>query len=196
MNFIDDMVYFNEIIENTSIKEKYNDITFKKCKFNIVDFTSSDLTNVYFAECEFIDCDFSNSIFSKFIIKKNKFKTCKFVGTNMIESHIEDVTFENSNLSYCNFSNSTLKRVNFNGCILKETIFAYLKKHEKLKYNKCEMLATEFFKTSMKDLDFRTCNISSLRVDIEDLKGLTVTSLQALELSNLLEINVNDEEII
>ena len=65
-----------------------------QCVFKNIDFSKYDLSDIYFEQCKFINCDFSNSIYSKFRSKNNEYITSKFIGTNMMESHIENVSFK------------------------------------------------------------------------------------------------------
>ena len=46
----------------------------------------------------------------------------------------------------------------------------------------------QMFKTTLKNIDFRTCNIEGITVDKDDLKGMIVNDFQAIELSKLLGI--------
>ena len=54
--------------------------------------------------------------------------------------------------------------------------------------NNVNFQKSQFFKTKLNKIDFTTCNISGITVDINDLKGMIVNEYQALELSNLLGI--------
>lgn len=50
----------------------------------------------------------------------------------------------------------------------------------------------QFFKTSLYGIDFSKSEIDGISVGIEEIKGSTVNPIQALELSKLLEINIEE----
>ena len=92
------MKYRNETFERITFEETDND--FIQCIFKNVDFSEHDLSNMYFEKCKFIGCDFSNSIYPKFVSRSNEYTNSKFIGTNMMESHLENVSFKNCILKY------------------------------------------------------------------------------------------------
>ena len=63
----------------------------------------------------------------------------------------------------------------------------------KLKENKwddCNLMQAQLFRTSLKNVDFRTCNIDGITVEKEDLQGMIVNEFQAIDLSKILGIIV------
>ena len=62
----------------------------------------------------------------------------------------------------------------------------------KVNFNNCKLIKTDFFETKLDKVDFRTCDISEMRVKLEDLRGLIVTSYQAVYLSTLLGLKIED----
>ena len=79
--------------------------------------------------------------------------------------------FEQSNLQECILSSCKLKQC---------------------QWEACDLSRVDFFRTSLKNLDFSTCQIEGLLLsdNYNELQGLTVNSLQALELSKLLGLRV------
>ena len=47
---------------------------------------------------------------------------------------------------------------------------------------------SQLFRTNLKNIDFRTCNIGGIIVGLEDIKGMIVNNMQAIQLSKLLGI--------
>ena len=47
---------------------------------------------------------------------------------------------------------------------------------------------SQLFRTNLKSIDFRTCNIGGIIVGLEDIKGMIVNNMQAIQLSKLLGI--------
>lgn len=114
-------------------------------------------------------------------------KSCKAVGANLRECRMNDVSISDSNLSFVNFDESKMQGVivrdsdfnsaTFTQCKLKNAVF-----------DNNQFVRTSFFKTPLKGIDLRTCELSGLIVSIEctELKGAVVTMFQAAELSRLM----------
>ena len=51
-------------------------------------------------------------------------------------------------------------------------------------------MQAQLFRTSLKNVDFRTCNIEGITVEKEDLQGMIVNEFQAIDLSKILGIIV------
>ena len=160
------MKYRNETFEKIIFKGTDND--YIQCIFKNVDFSKCDLSNIYFEECKFINCDFSNSVYSKYISKSNEYRNSKFIGTNMMGAHLENV------------------------CDMSESSFIRLEKINKIAFNDCKMIRADFRETKLNQVDFSTCDISEIMVNIEDLRGLIVTSYQAISLSTILGLKIKD----
>ena len=60
-------------------------------------------------------------------------------------------------------------------------------------FNKCDLTRSYFYKTSLKGVDFSTCNINDIIIPSELLKGIKVNALQAAELAKLLGLIIVDD---
>ena len=63
-------------------------------------------------------------------------------------------------------------------------------KFEKTVFENCDLTNGFFNKTFLGKMDLTTCEISGIDVDIPNVYGTTVTTIQALELSRLLGLNI------
>ena len=64
-----------------------------------------------------------------------------------------------------------------------------------INFENCNLKEAEFYHTPLKGIDFTGSDISGIRVSLmnsSELKGATVTSLQALELARMLGIDIKD----
>ena len=59
---------------------------------------------------------------------------------------------------------------------------------DKINFQKADLTNSYFNKTSLKDIDLTTCDISGIDVEINDLFGVVVTAIQGLELTRLMNI--------
>ena len=97
--------------------------------------------------------------------------------------------FENILGKYSNFSFSKINNVNFVECNMMEVALQEVKL-EKCVFENCNLTNGFFSKTFLGKIDFTTCDITNIDVDIPNIYGTTVTTMQALELSRLLGLNI------
>ena len=55
-------------------------------------------------------------------------------------------------------------------------------------YKETSLIRAQFVKTPLKNIDLSTSNIEGILIKIQDLKGLIVNDIQAIQLSKLLGI--------
>jgi len=111
------------------------------------------------------------------------------VGINLCEATLRNVTFENCNGQYAFFSYSNCKQVAFLRCQLissdfKNSLFT------KVKFQDSNLLQAQMNFTNLKGIDFTSCDIEGIGVNINDINGAIVNPMQAVSLSTLLGIIV------
>ena len=99
----------------------------------------------------------------------------------------KDVASRDSLGKYINVSYSKLKNVCIEDCNFKESIFQQVK-FDKVSFNNTDLTASYFNKTSLNKVDLTTCDITEIDVEISDLSGAIVTSIQGLDLTRLMNI--------
>lgn len=184
--------YHDTHYENNKFPKIVIDTNFYGCSFTNIDFSSCDLKEVYFENCKFISCDFSLCTPSRYALKYDEFISCKLMGISFIEDHIEGCLFKETNMKYANFSDSKLDKVVFDDVNLEESSFISLKKLNKVVFNKCNLRLGDFYNTSLNGVDLTSCDITGIKTDLDSLKGLIVTPMQALDLSTILGIVIKD----
>lgn len=180
---------FKEIDINQTIKiEK---VEFSCCKFTDCKLLYANMNGVYFTDTIFENCDFSNASFEKSNFVRCQFHNCKLIGANFVEANFYHVRIVNCVANYCNCTMAKLENV-----LLGQTLFRSASFEEvilnKVEYDECDLRQSQFFKTKLKGIDFSNSIIEAIVVSIEDLKGVIVNSLQALELTKLLEIKIKE----
>lgn len=61
-------------------------------------------------------------------------------------------------------------------------------------FYRCDLTGATVHYTPMKGIDVRSCGTDGLIIDMQDLRGMIVTPLQAVELSRLLGVVIREEE--
>lgn len=192
MELLSNEDYTNLTIEEETFPSNLTDTNFRKCNFTKVDFSNKDIRSVYFENCTFTNCDFSNCEFSTFANKGNTYINSKMIGLNFIETHFSNVSFTDCNLMYTNYSDSILSKVSFTRCNLSSSSFISLKKHTNLTFDECNLDKADFLNTPLIGLDLRTCEIGNIRINIENLRGLIVTTNQAISLASSLGLDIRE----
>ena len=62
--------------------------------------------------------------------------------------------------------------------------------YRKVSYETCNLSESEFINTSLATLDFSTCEIHQVIIPMEQLKGLTVSTEQAVQSAQLLGLKI------
>ncbi len=73
--------------------------------------------------------------------------------------------------------------------ILKRATFQEVK-HKKLAIEESSFINAYCNKTSFEKVDLTSCDIDGINVDIEDVRGAIVTTMQALHLTKLLNLQI------
>lgn len=186
-HILDGAVYNARVKKAVYCETGAEGVSFKNVIFEGCNFTGCPLKGASFYDCSFSSCNFSNAGLNGSYFSRCEIKSCKAVGANLRECRMNDVSISDSNLSFVNFDESKMQGVivrdsdfnsaTFTQCKLKNTVF-----------DNNQFVRTSFFKTPLKGIDLRTCELSGLIVSIEctELKGAVVTMFQAAELSRLM----------
>lgn len=192
--FYDEVIYAEEIVskivEGYSIEGKNErGLTIDSCKFKNVVFTNCSFENLDLIDTRFESCDLSNVNLSNSGIHRVEFVNCKLVGTRFDESNIKDVLIKDSIGRYSNFSFSKVNGMNILNSDFEEATFQEVK-HKKLSVEESSFINAYCNKTSFEKVDLTSCDIDGINVDIEDVRGAIVTTMQALHLTKLLNLQI------
>lgn len=186
----------NRSFENiflTKVQATHLDVkqtVFLGCRFIGCNFSETSFINV-----RFVNCDFSNSNFSDAYFKCCSFQKCKAIGADFYGSRINHVIFLE-----CNFMETGFDAAHISFGKVKNTNFT------EAGFSKCRFAnfcvdctcfrKVNFFKTSLKDIDFSTCDIEEIIVSdtMEELKGIKVHLAQAVSLVKRFGIVVKETE--
>lgn len=186
----------NRLFENIFLTKIYaahleiKQTVFRGCRFTSCNFSETSFTNV-----QFIDCDFSNSGFSDTYFKCCSFQKCKAVGADFYGSRINHVTFSECNFMGTGFDAAHMSFVKMQNIDFTEAGFSKCRFANFWADDVCFCKAN-FFKTSLKDIDFSTCDIEEIVLSdtMEELKGVKVHLAQAVALAKRLGIVVKETE--
>ena len=187
---------------------------FTECSFNglcVEDVSKQNLSvnSCLFTNCGFIACNYRKSQFSDGVFKncdlsninlsgcgfyRVEFIGCKLTGTNFSESIFNHTTIRDCKGDYVIFSMSKLRNVSFNQCFLRGGGLDNCQ-FTNVEFEHCNLVEAELHRTSLKGIDLTSSEIAGIRIGSipgGELKGATVTSLQALDIARMLGITIKD----
>mgnify|MGYP000241766528 CR=1 FL=1 len=167
----------------------FENVIFDQCTFSNVTLERCSFRNVRFESCSFPNCNFSHSWFHQ----------CEFMGTQLVganfgSSNFVDFIVQKSALRYANFTSARFDRSEIIDCDCTDTFFAECSLGSFV-VDQTRFVRSEFFHTSLKDVDFTTSELDGICVSDrgEELKGAVVNAFQAIELSKLLGLVVKED---
>lgn len=175
------------IIDNQcSEKVEFKQVRFRNVIFKDVIFKRADFEDVIFENCDLSNIDLSDSILSKV-----EFINCKMVGINFSESSFIDISIKGCNGNYGNLRYSQWKRAH-----LEESQFR-CSDFQNMKLKDINLVKVNFDESQMsgailKGIDMSDCQIHGIGIRAEDLEGLIVSPLQAVDLSKFLGLVIKD----
>lgn len=161
-------------------------VVFESCRLSGAAMTKSYFSNVSFRKCDLTTVDFRDSTFGRV-----EFRDCKLIGANFGNCGLNDLLLPGSQADYTVFSFSRFKRVLFKECSLREAQLNEISGKE-YGFRDCNLTRANFHRTSLKGVDLSTCEIDGISASEYELKGASVTALQACELAKLLGIVIVD----
>lgn len=157
-------------------------VIFENCSFQDCSFEKAEFTDVIFRSC-----DFSNSNFSDGYFNRCHFLTSKGLGARFCGCVLQNVIIKECNLNYANFDSSKLEKIRIADTQLNNGNISQCK-CKGVAWSGTRLTEASFFKTSLRGMDFTTCDISGLSLSDElmELKGAVVDLYQAAELAKRL----------
>lgn len=155
---------------------------FENCSFQDCSFLKAEFTDVIFRSC-----DFSNSNFSDGYFNRCRFLSSKGLGARFCGSVIQNVVIKDCSLNYANFDASKLEKIRIEETQLESGNISQCK-CKSLVWLSVRLTNASFFQTSLKGMDFTTCEISGLTLsdELTELKGAVVDLYQAADLAKRL----------
>ena len=151
--------------------KSFKNCTFRNQTFSECKFRSSQLTDVRFE-----NCDLSNISFAESSLYRVEFISCKLLGTNLSETTMNHVLLHDCNAAYINLAMSKMNQVRFSS----------------VAFESCDLVEADFSHAPLRGIDLRTSRIGGITLNISDLKGAVITSLQAMDLLPLLGVIIED----
>ncbi len=178
-------LFSNEEMENVDIvRADFYGCTFSECRLS-----GWNLEEIHFSDCVFRGCDLSNLRMEGGGFHRVEFQNCRLMGASFSGTVFDDVLISGCGARYGNFSEARFRSCRFRNTDVSEGSFGG-SQFQKSAVENCRFRSTEFFHAGIAGLDFSSCSLEGAVFAVSDVKGITVSAEQAVELSKLLGIRV------
>ena len=150
--------------------------------------TGAYLSKSWLRDVVFERCELSGLRLMESTLQRVRFVNCKFSGANLAGASLQDALFQNCTADGLMLPESRLKNVVFEDCNLQEASFSALGKKSSFCFERCDLRAVDFFRTSLNGIDLTSCEIDGIRLEGPEVRGAIVTALQACDLAKLLGV--------
>lgn len=182
----------NGIIRDCIIEEQDLDkLEFSQVVFKNVIFINVAFTNSLFTDVVFENCDLSNANFLGANMHRVECKGSKMLGINLADSNFQHVLFDECMLNLSAFGYGRLKHVLFSDCRMHNADF-YECTFKKMDFDTCELNEASFHHTPLKGIDLSNSTFQQLTVSVEDLRGCTISSEQAVGFATMLGLIIKE----
>ena len=164
-------------------------IVFEGAIFMRVKLAKSKLRSIQLRDVSLTNCDLANADWSGASINRAQWLTTRFTGLNGSEAHYRDIQFDDCMGKYAIFHRSTFDRCRFERCDLSDATFegATLRK---VAFIDCELVNVRFIDTTLADVDLRGSRLHGFQADPQNLRGVTVDSLQTEAVAALTGVKI------
>ena len=178
------------LFQREKLEERLLDnMSFSGCRFEGCSFQEADMEKSSFTDCIFVSCDFSNCRFRDGAMIRVALDNCKLTGADFSNGYYHHVTMTDCMCRYWNGSKGRFL-ARFSGCDFKMGFFGDCR--IKGEFMDCNLTGVNFSQTLLKGMDMRTNCIDGIIFTQQEVKAMTVNSLQAVELSRRLGIIIQD----
>jgi uncharacterized protein YjbI with pentapeptide repeats len=133
----------------------------------------------------FDGCDFSNADFSDTMLLRVEFKNCRMTGVNFSGAVLKDIKLEDCSAKYANFHFSRFERVVFSSCNCSDADFGEAA-FNMVKFEQSILVQAQMSGTSLSGIDLTSCEIDGLGARPQDLRGVVLTSNQAVTAAKII----------
>lgn len=187
--YISSCTFVDERLEYTDLTGiEFRDIHFEACVF-----VECVLNRTSFYNCVFTRCDFSHCTLEESYFCDTRINNCKGDGAVFLNSRFKKCLMKESSFRYGNFSQTRWESCSLEHCVLRDAFCSEVK-FKKMKLDEVQFSGTDFFRTPLKGLDFSRCQIEGIQVSdtFSELKGMKISSVQALDLVQVLGVIMVD----
>ncbi len=180
-----DLQEIGEEAENLSL----GSIDLKECSFSGCSFLDSRFQATGFDRVVFRDCDLTGCSFSECGLRQVTFLGCRMLGTNFSDCTLTGCRFEDCQGKYMGLVACTLKQPVLSDCSMSGGSLSR-SKLQRPSISRCDLTRCDFSGAELGSVDLSTSAIDGATWTISQLKNITVTTAQAIDLARLMGLNI------
>lgn len=171
-------------------------LTVRSSLFSGCVFAGCSLRKSLFSDVTFRNCDFSNADLRGCGFHRVEFIDCRLTGAEMPECSWNHTLLQRCKAEYANLSQGRMRNVVFSESSLRSGTAASCR-FERTEFDRCDLTQAELFRTSLEGISLVGSQIAGIRIEAaesKELRGATVSTVQALELARMLGIRIEEAE--
>ena len=167
-------------------------ITILHCRVRQLNLQNAWLEKLQLSNCEVEHCDFSGAQMEKAHTDCCQISDCRLLGANFNETRFDNVVLTGCLADGAWFSKAKFRAVRFVNCSLRAADFEGADLSG-VRLKDCDLSGATLTGAKLAGTDFRGSTIDGLAVTAADLRGAIFTSAQAVQVSALLGIVIEEE---
>ncbi|MEG0740935.1 MAG: pentapeptide repeat-containing protein [Clostridia bacterium] len=164
-------------------------LEFSGCCFEHCYFGELSIKRMSFVDCVFEKCELDNLRLYNTTFQRVTFAHCRMTGMELGDAVWMNVSCEDCMMDYLSVGDSKLERSSFLRCRLRESLWSNVKL-QRMRFLEADLTQAQWMRTPLRGLDVSTCEIGGWSIELGDVRGLRVTSLQLVQLSGLLGVTL------
>lgn len=166
-------------------------LNFSGCVFERCTLSGWAFKRVGFTDCRFSHCDLSGLKLQNVTLHRVQLEDCRLTGTELMRASVTDTTFQGCAADYLALSECKAQRAVWRGSRLRESLWQDVSLKDAV-LDQCDLTSAQFRYTPLANVSLATCTLDALQVDPVDLRGVSVSALQALQLCGLFGIRIEE----
>ena len=166
-------------------------MSIQQSTLSAVELAGSDFTGMTAVDTRLEQCDLSNVIFADGRWTRVEANGCKLTGAIFNQTLLQDVRLSECRGDYAQWQSIKSQRVAFDRCNLHHAYFNNADLSG-VRFINCDLSGADFTHALLDGVDLRGSNLENIVITIEQLRGVTVSSDQALYLCGLVGLRIDD----
>lgn len=156
-----------------------------------VELADADFSGMTAVDTRLEQCDLSNVTIANGRWTRVEANGCKLTGAIFNQTLLQDVWLSECRADYAQLQSIKSQRVAFDRCNLHHAYFNNADLSG-VRFVNCDLSGADFTQALLDGVDLRGSNLENIVITIEQLRGVTVSSDQALYLCGLIGLRIDD----
>lgn len=183
---LEDSIITYKYFKDIKITYPLRGISFDNCVFENCTFVA-DIKNCTFFNTKFSKCEMSNIMFMSVGFHSCLIEKCHMVGINYVDTKIKNTDILGNHMKLSILSHTYLDKCIFKDINMSSSSFDGVYFDENT-FEEVDMREAEIYNTDMAGVDITGCNIDGIKIQPDNVRGMIVNEVQAIELINILGV--------